>query len=136
MSTSSTFEALSAAITERGFAFVEGTAMRGILGPFGPLDDWAAFAGSWNRLAVDTYMADGGRYRRRRHAVFSVTASGAITRRPHQPHYQSLDYNPLHGGVERWFEPMDAAIGSGQTLGTILAFCRAEFGGLAPGVAT
>ena len=31
---------------------------------------------------------------------------------------------------------MDAAIGSGQTLGTILAFCRAEFGGLAPGVAT
>ncbi|MFP5433366.1 MAG: hypothetical protein ACLGIM_09650, partial [Alphaproteobacteria bacterium] len=31
--------------------------------------DWHAFAASWNDLGPDLYMADGGRYRRRRHAV-------------------------------------------------------------------
>ena len=29
-----------------------------------------------------------------------------IRRKPHQPHYQSRDYNPLNGGIERWFEPV------------------------------
>lgn len=106
--------------------------MRNILAPFGSLADWDAFAQSWNRLELDTYMADGGRYRRRRHATFAASASGPITRKPHQPHYQSLDYNPLHGGIERWFEPVEDAIGSGQSLGTILDFCRSAFGGLAP----
>jgi hypothetical protein len=76
-------------------------------------------------------MADGGRYRRRRHAVFGARPGGAIERRPHQPHYQTLDYNPLHGGVERWFEPMAPEIASGATLQTILSFCRALFDNLA-----
>ena len=26
---------------------------------------------------------------------------------PHQPHYQTLDYNTLNGGIERWFKPVD-----------------------------
>ena len=25
---------------------------------------------------------------------------------PHRAHWQSLDYNALHGGIERWFEPI------------------------------
>ena len=77
--------------------------------PFGSLADWDAFADSWNRLELDTYMADGGRYRRRRHATFAAGADGAIARKPHQPHFQSLDYNPLHGGIARWFEPVEEA---------------------------
>ena len=129
--TSSTFDALHGAIGSNGFAFVEGAAMRGILGPFGSLADWDSFARSWNRLELDTYMADGGRYRRRRHATFAAPASGAITRKPHQPHYQSLDYNPLHGGIERWFEPIEDEVGSGASLRTILEFCRSAFGSLA-----
>ena len=52
-------------------------------------------------------MADGGRYRRRRHAVYAAAAGGAIVRAPHQPHYQSRDYNALNGGIARWFEPID-----------------------------
>jgi hypothetical protein len=130
--TSSTFESLHAAIETRGFAFVEGVAMRAILEPFGSLADWAAFAESWNHLELDTYMADGGRYRRRRHATFAAPATGTISRKPHQPHYQSLDYNPLHGGIERWFEPMEERFGSGSSLWTILECCRSTFGGLAP----
>jgi hypothetical protein len=27
---------------------------------------------------------------------------------PHRAHWQPLDYNALHGGMERWFEPMHA----------------------------
>ena len=46
--------------------------MRPLLEQHGRLSDWDAFAHSWNALELDRYMADGGRYRRRRHATFSV----------------------------------------------------------------
>ena len=116
--TSSTLDALRTAVAGDGFAFVEGASMLEILQPFGSLGDWEAFSASWNRLELDTYMADGGRYRRRRHATFAVPQQGALTRNPHQAHYQSLDYNPLHGGVERWCEPVEAAVGAAATLTT------------------
>src|SRR5262249_59585418 len=58
--------------------------------------------------------------------------SGAIARAAHQPHYQSLDYNVLNGGVERWFEPIMPEIGDGASLSTILEYCRALFSRLAP----
>lgn len=126
---------LAATLRAQGFAFVDGPAMRALLGGPGALADWAAFAASWDELHVDRYMADGGRYRRRRHALFAATAAGELCRKPHAPHYQSLEYNPLHGGVERWFEPITEAIGASQTLATILAWCRAMFGALAPATA-
>ncbi len=69
-------------------------------------------------------MADGGRYRRRRHAMLRRAATGRATRKPHQPHFQSLDYNPLHGGVERWFEPIETGSARARRCTTILAFCR------------
>jgi hypothetical protein len=126
--------ALHDAVHTEGFAFVHGSAMRELLLPFGALSDWDAFAESWNRLELDTYMADGGRYRRRRHATFRVSDDQSILRAPHQAHYQSLDYNPLHGGVERWFEPIEPLVGNGSSLTTILGFCRATFSALAPAI--
>jgi hypothetical protein len=77
-------------------------------------------------------MADGGRYRRRRHAVFAAGAEGAIERQPHQPHYQGLDYNPLNGGIARWFAAITPDVGEGQSFSTILGFSRALFSRLAP----
>jgi hypothetical protein len=77
-------------------------------------------------------MADGGRYRRRRHAVFAAAAGTGIERQPHQPHYQTTEYNPIHGGIARWFEPILPAVADGPTLRTVLGFCRALFEGLAP----
>jgi hypothetical protein len=118
-------------IARDGFAFVHGDEMRGQLTAAGPLSDWDAFAASWNDLALDRYMADGGRYRRRRHAVYAVAAGGAIVRAPHQPHYQSLDYNTLNGGIARWFEPIADAVGSGATMRAILGFSRSLFERLA-----
>src|SRR5260370_22757689 len=101
------------AIARAGYAFVEASDMRTALSRFGSLADWPAFSDSWNDLLTDTYMADGGRYRRRRFAVYAAGKQGAISRGPHQPHYQSLDYNILHGGIERWFEPVTPDIGYG-----------------------
>lgn len=67
--------------------------------------DWLAFARSWDDLALDTYMGDGGRYRQRRYGAFRLDARG-LTRLPHKAHYQELAFNPLNGGIARWFEPM------------------------------
>jgi hypothetical protein len=110
-----------------GYRFVRAGDMRALLEQAGPLTDLADFAASWNDLGADTYMADGGRYRKRRHAVFAAGADG-IVRQPAQPHYQSRDYNTLNGGIERWFEPVTEAIGAGATMTTVLKFCQALFG--------
>ncbi len=122
---------LEAALQREGFAFVAADAMRDLLGAES-LADWPAFAASWNTLGDDHYLAARGRHRRRRHAVFTADADGAIRREPHQPHHQSLAHNTLQGGIERWFEPLDPAIADGANLRRILAWCRDGFGALAP----
>jgi hypothetical protein len=122
---------LTDAIRADGYSFVEAPAMRALLEQAGPLAGWEAFAASWDDLGPDTYMADGGRYRKRRHAVFRADASGVV-RQAAQPHYQSRDYNALNGGIERWFEPVTEAIGSSAVMTTVLAFCRDLFGRLTP----
>ena len=121
------------AIARAGYAFVEASDMRAALGRFGTLADWTAFADSWNDLHTDTYMADGGRYRRRRFGVYAAGRQGAIERAAHQAHFQTLDYNHLNGGIERWFEPIEPAISDGASLRTILEYCRALFSRLVPG---
>jgi hypothetical protein len=54
--------------------------MRAILLARG-LANWDSFADSWNDLGSDTYMADGGRYRRRRYAAFSAGPGGCAASR-------------------------------------------------------
>src|SRR5260221_9405133 len=96
-------DSLKASILRDGYAFVQAAEMHDMLASIGSLSDWDAFAASWDDLEVDAYLADRGRYRRRRHAAYSVQPDGPIIRKPHQPHYQSVDYNRLYGGIERWF---------------------------------
>lgn len=124
-----------ATIARDGFAFVPAAAMRTALDAAATMPDWPAFAASWNTLGLDTHMADHGRYRRRRHAVYAAARDGDIVRQAHQPHYQSRDYNALNGGIERWFEPIDATLGAGASLQTLLGFCRQLFNALAPDIA-
>lgn len=68
-----------------------------------------AWRSSWSDLPADAYLRDGGRYRRRRHACFVVDRD-TLTPAPHRAHWQPVAYNALHGGLERWFEPMQAAV--------------------------
>lgn len=69
------------------------------------LDELNSLKSYWNHLPRDPYLKDGGRYRFRRHASYIVRSS-SLELVPHRPHWQSLDYNALHGGIERWFEPL------------------------------
>jgi hypothetical protein len=122
-------------LEETGFCFMSGAEMRANLADRDPAwdTDWQAFASSWGDLALDRYMADGGRYRRRRYATLSATPPGSITIEPHQPHYQSLDYNRLNGGVARYFEPIVDAVLAGPTLQAVIGYGRDIFAALHPG---
>jgi hypothetical protein len=72
----------------------------------------AALHASWDDLPPDAFLKDGGRYRRRRHSCFTVTGEQVVqvVQVPHRAHWQPLEYNALHGGMQRWFEPMDPAV--------------------------
>ena len=116
-------EQMRESLVANGFAHVSAADMHRVLLDAG-LRDWESFAASWNDLGMDTFMADGGRYRRRRHAALSVSAS-RIARKAHQPHYQSRDYNALNGGLARWFEPVRDDIADHPAMRAIL---RTSFG--------
>jgi len=120
-------------IAREGFAFVPAALMRSLLGDADALADWQRFSASWNDLRLDTYLPDGHRYRYRRHATLSVRAGETTCRlESHRPHYQGIDYNPLVGGIDRWFEPIEADVVGGRSLNSILAFCCGLFGALRP----
>ncbi len=126
-------DALAAAaslLRRQGYGFVAGETMRHALGD-AALAAWDAFSASWDDLGDDLYMADGGRYRRRRHAVFTAKAGG-VTREPDQPHYQSRDHNRLNGGIERWFRPITAEVARSPMLLALLDLARRLFEGLPP----
>ncbi len=105
--------------------------MRGMLDG-ASMDDWPAFAASWNDLAPDTYLAATGRRRRRRHATFSIGPEDGLQRESHQPHFQSLQHNPLQGDIQRWFRPISPALADGTSLRRIIEFGHQLFAPLAP----
>lgn len=93
-----------------------------------PIGEDQAFLDSWNHLEQDQYMADGGRYRKRRHAVYAIQNAGEQAQlMPYQPHYQTLDYNPLNGGVARYFAPILDDLHHSATLAALLEFGNAVF---------
>ena len=122
-------KAWTEALREGGFLFAHAPEMRAQLGD--RLRDWDAFARSWDDLGLDTYMADGGRYRKRRHAAFRAGPEG-VSRKPHQPHYQSRDYNALNGGIARWFEPVLDSAAQTASFSAILNLCNRLFSDLTP----
>jgi len=120
----------AASLGRDGFAQLTSDLTRHALEDAG-LTEWQGFADSWDGLGLDQFMADGGRYRRRRFAAFAVTEA-SIRRKPHQPHYQSRDYNALNGGIARWFEPVSDEIGDHPATRAILRVCDTLFTALTP----
>src|SRR5688572_24665954 len=72
-------------------------------------EELARLAPSWDALPPDEYLKDGGRYRRRRHSCF-VAQGEQVTQAEHRAHWQPVEYNALHGGMQRWFEPMEPQV--------------------------
>jgi hypothetical protein len=101
-------DALQAQLRAHGFAVLDPAGVDALIGG-NALSALDALVPSWDALAPDRYLRDGGRYRQRRHSCFVVTGETVI-QSPHRAHFQSLDYNALHGGMRRWFEPMPADI--------------------------
>jgi hypothetical protein len=96
---------LQAELRAQGYAVLDAAGTGALLRlPLAALDALPAF---WNDLPPDAYLRDGGRYRKRRHASFTVEGE-QVRSVPHRAHWQPRDYNALHGGFERWFEPIAA----------------------------
>jgi len=94
------------ALQDHGFAVLQPTEMLTWSGcDAGALE---ALRSGWEDLPPDFFMKDGGRYRSRRHACF-VVQGAQVQPVAHRAHWQPLQYNALHGGMERWFAPMLAA---------------------------
>ena len=99
--------------------------------------DWGTFEASWDQMPVDDYMADGGRYRRRRYAVLAGDgptegADETLVVAPAEPHYQALSYNHLNGGIARHFEPIEPSLLAGPSFTTIAAEGLAAFRTICP----
>ena len=125
---------LLAEVAARGFALLRGEALAARLGAAGEAAALDAFAASWERLETDGFMADGGRYRRRRLANYAARAGvPGHVRGPHRPHFQAVVHNSLNGGVERWFAPVEQPIGDGATLHALLDVGRAVADRQVPG---
>lgn len=83
---------------------------------------WNALVPSWDRLPPDAHLKDGGHYRKRRHSCFvQEIAAGTLTQTPHRAHWQPTDYNALHGGFERWFEPVEPAVATAAAWTDLIA---------------
>ena len=80
---------------------------------------WARWSAYWDALPPDPHLRDGGRYRRRRHGCCIVEA-GHVSAVPHRAHWQPVEYNALHGGIERWFDPLPPALVDDSAWQTLL----------------
>jgi len=98
-------EALLPQLRERGYAVLAPASVAALCG----LEPRAldGLKPAWDDLPPDRYLKDGGNYRKRRHSCF-VSDHGELAQAPHRAHWQSEEYNALHGGMRRWFEPMQA----------------------------
>lgn len=114
---------LAAEVAAKGFA----RRRPGDVRPLLSVSDAAlsAFAASWQRLELDGFMADGGRYRRRRLANFlALPGEGGHRRGLHRPHFQASVHNRLNGGVDRWFAPVEDAVAANPVCLGLLSLGR------------
>jgi len=114
---------LAPALRDQGHAALSASGLRELLGS--PAAELGALRPSWDDLPPDGHLRDGGRYRRRRHSCFIVDGE-QVTQVPHRAHWQPIEYNALHGGLERWFEPMQPSVVASPTWTTLLRTLSAQ----------
>ena len=96
-------ERLDETLRAQGYAVLQPDALAALAGV--AVGDFDGLAPGWDDLPPDAHLKDGGRYRRRRHGSF-IVEGGALRQVPHRRHWQPVEYNALHGGMERWFAPV------------------------------
>jgi hypothetical protein len=108
---------ITQSLKQKGFAVISAEDVAQISGV--PLQQLVELITFWDDLPRDPYLKDGGRYRFRRHSSYQIERE-ALNLVPHRAHWQSLDYNALHGGIERWFEPSQIALTSNPAWRSLL----------------
>ena len=101
---------LASALRTNGYAVLNPQGVAEWLG-MPDLSALDALKEDWDQLPPDEYLKDGGKYRQRRHACFEIDADAdgeTVVQVPHRAHWQPVEYNALHGGMQRWFAPMEA----------------------------
>lgn len=116
-------------IRERGYAVLAPDSVAELIGAGSGKPGVEALNDGWDDLPLDGYLLDGGSYRRRRHSCFIVDGD-AVALAPHRAHWQSQEYNALHGGMRRWFEPIDAGIVAQPAWSKLLSSLAAGFSAL------
>ena len=118
---------LAAQLAEQGWAVLDRLALSGLARIDSKrFSDWEVF---WQDLPLDQHLRDGGRYRRRRHGCFVVDGQQSRAA-PHRPHWQPVEYNALHGGIERHFEALSPELVADPDWGRLLV----SLAGLASGL--
>lgn len=75
---------------------------------------------SFSHLVLDEQMGDGGRYRYRRFSRFRLEKDLRLTPLNENSIHQSLEDNPLNGGVTRTFEPLQPEVLQSPMLRSLL----------------
>src|SRR5262245_52193032 len=119
-------DAAVAELTRVGYSRLSATELARLAAS--PVAAFSALESSWDDLPRDEYLRDGGRYRSRRHSCFVLdTPSGELIRTAHRAHWQPTTYNALHGGLERWFAPIETAVTDAPVWTHLLQRCGAMF---------
>ncbi len=106
---STKLDKLAEQLASAGYAILSATSVCAWAGC--TLESLNALAPSWHTMPSDQYLKDGGKYRRRRHSSFIYSENGLLEA-PHRAHWQPTTYNALHGGMNRWFEPIPQEVKS------------------------
>jgi len=121
---------LDAQLASAGFAVLDAASLAECTGlEAATAAQWATL---WDDLPADHHLRDGGRYRRRRHGCF-VVEGDRVEPVPHRAHWQPVEYNALHGGIERWFEPLPKALVQDPAWPRLLSALAARAGALRGG---
>lgn len=110
---------LSKTIHQQGFAVLSAESVAQLSGA--SLKALQELESTWASLAPDQYLKDGGRYRYRRHSSYEINGD-MVTAVAHRAHWQPLSYNALHGGMHRWFEPVEARVSQDPAWQALLRF--------------
>ena len=120
-----------ASLREHGYALLLPQALPAVLDV--DVQQLVALQPHWDELPRDEYLRDGGRYRSRRHSCFIQSVPGPPRLTPQRAHWQPTSYNALHGGMERWYQPIAAPLLQApvwrqllQSLGSLFSQVRAS----------
>ena len=87
------------------------------------LKEFSTLRNTWDRLPVDEYMADGGKYRLRRYDRLRYTPGTAkLEILPNMPFFQDKNMNQFAGGVQRKFAPLEREFAESNFLSALIIF--------------